>query len=117
LFQVIKQWTAITHLEIYGINYLLFDDLSPPPELLRYIKSLSRLSSLVLYGIGAATSVAYTLFMHVPTDEPLLPMPLSSFLQAIVEMSPNHNDLPVSHYLLARQRHHLAHSPNLPLKC
>jgi hypothetical protein len=36
LFQVIKQWMAITHLEIYGIDDLPFDDLSPPPELLRY---------------------------------------------------------------------------------
>jgi hypothetical protein len=120
LFQVIKQWMAITHLEIYGIrptfrrqcHHIMM--ISPPVELLRYIKSLSRLSSLVLYGIGAATSVAYTLFMQVPMDEPLLPM--LSFLLAIVEMSPN-NDL--SYYLLARQchRYHLAHSPNLPLRC
>ena len=103
LFRVIKQWTAITHLEIFGINDLPADDLSPPPELLRYIKSLNQLSSLVLYGIGAATSIAYTLFMHDSTDEPLLPK-LSRFLLAIVEMSP-YDDL--SRYLITRQRHQL----------
>ena len=103
LFQVIKQWSAITRLEIFGIDDLPPDDLSPPPELLTYIRSLNQLSSLVLYGIGAATSIAYTLFMHDPTDEPLLPN-LSHFLLAIVEMSP-YDDL--SHYLITRQRHQL----------
>jgi hypothetical protein len=114
LFQVIKQWTTITHLEIFGIDDLPdlpFDDLSPPPELLSYIKSLSRLSSLVLYGIGAATSIAYTLFMHDPTEEPLLPK-LSCFLLAIVEMSP-YDDL--SHYLITRQRHQLSRLQKLSI--
>ena len=103
LFRVIKQWTSIAHLEIIGIGNLFSDDLSPPPELLRYLKSLNQLSSLVLYGIGAATSIAYTLFMHDPSEEPLLPK-LSHFLLAIVEMSPC-DDL--SQYLITRQRHHL----------
>jgi hypothetical protein len=103
LFQVIKQWTSITRFEVFGIDDMPFDGLSPPPELLAYIKSLNQLSSLVLYGIGAATSIAYTLFMHDQAEEPLLPK-LSCFLLAIVEMSPN-NDL--SNYLIARQRHHL----------
>ena len=103
LFRVIKQWTAITHLKIFGIDDLPSEDLSPPPELLRYIKSLSQLSSLVLYGIGAATSIAYTLFMHDPTDEPLLPK-LSRFLLAIVEMSP-YDDL--CQYFITRRRHRL----------
>ena len=103
LFQVIKQWTAITRLEIFGIDDLPSDDLSPPPELLTYIRSLNQLSSLVLYGIGAATSIAYTLFMHDATEEPLLPN-LSHLLLAIIEMSP-FDDL--SHYLNTRQRYEL----------
>ena len=103
LFQVIKQWTTITHLEIFGIDDLPSEDLSPPPEMSSYIKSLNRLTSLVLYGIGAATSIAYTLFMHDPMEEPLLPN-LSRFLLAIVEISPC-DDL--AHYLITRQRHQL----------
>ena len=101
LFQVIKQWTSITHLEIYGIDDLSSDDISPPPEILTYIRALKQLSSIVLYGIGAATSIAYTLFMH--TELPLLPK-LSHFLLAITEQSSN-NDL--CDYLIARQRHQL----------
>ena len=104
LFQVLKQWTSITQLKIFGIDDLPPEDLSPPPELLRYIKSLNQLSSLVLYGIGAATSIAYTIFMHDPTDEPPLLPKLSRFLLAILEMSP-YDDL--SHYLITRQRHQL----------
>ena len=103
LFQVIKQWTAITRLEIFGIGDLLSDDPSSSPELLAYIKSLNQLSSLVLYGIGAATSIAYTLFMHDPAEEPLFPK-LSSFLLAIIEMSPYDT---LSQYLITRQRHQL----------
>ena len=98
LFRVIKEWTLITDLSIYGI-----DDISLPTELLAYIKSLNQLSSLVLYGIGAATFIAYNLFSHDEAEEPLLPN-LSCFLLAVDEMSQN-NDL--SHYLLARQRHQL----------
>ena len=104
LFQVIKPWTGITQLKIFGIDDLPSEDLSPPPELLRYIKSLNQLSSLVLYGIGAATSIAYTIFMHDPMDEPPLLPKLSRFLLAIVEMS-SYDDL--SQYLITRQRHQL----------
>jgi hypothetical protein len=61
----------------------------------------------VLYGIGAATSIAYTLFMHDPTEnlKPLLPK-LSRLLlgTGINEMSPS-NDL--CNYFMARQRHQL----------
>lgn len=99
LLRIIKQWTSITHLEIFGI-----DDLpSTPPKLLDYIKSLNQLSSLVLYGIGAATSIAYTLFMHDSRAPPLLPM-LRRFLLAISDISPNDN---LCNYLIARQRHRL----------
>lgn len=102
LLQVIKQWTSITHLEIFGIGDLPSDDL-PPPQLLDYIKSLNQLSSLVLYGIGAATSIAYTLFMYDPIETPLLPK-LSCFLLAISDTSPI-DDL--CNYLIARQHHKL----------
>ena len=102
LFQVIKQWTAITRLEIFGIDDLPSHHLSSP-ELLTYIKSLNQLTSLVLYGIGAATSIAYTLFMHDPTEEPLFPK-LSCFLLGIVEMSPYDT---LSQYLITRRRHQL----------
>jgi hypothetical protein len=111
LFRVIKQWKSITHLEIFGIDDLPSDDLSPPPELLNYIKSLHQLSSLVLYGIGAATSIAHALFMHDPTDEPLLPK-LSRFLLAINDMAPNHD---LCHYLIARRRHNLPHLQKLSI--
>ena len=101
LFQAIKQWTTITRLEIYGIDEPSDDLSSPRPELSNYLESLNDLSSLVLYGIGAATSVAYALFM---LKKPFLPN-LSCFLLGI---SPN-NDL--SHhlcdYLIARQCHQL----------
>ena len=105
LFQVIKRWTTITHLEIYGIDDLSSDDLSSSrPELLAYIESLNQLSYLILYGIGFATSFAYTLFSRDDqAGQPLLPK-LSCFVLAVVQMSTN-NDL--SHYLIARQRHHL----------
>ena len=106
VFQVIKQWTTITRLQIYGIDEP-FDDLSQRPELSEYLESLNDLSSLVLYGIGAATSVAYTLFMH---EKPLLPN-LSHFLLAI---SPNTgNDL--CDYLIMRQRHRLSHLQKLSI--
>jgi hypothetical protein len=98
LFQAIRQWTTITHLEIFGIDDLPSDDLSPPPDLSNYIRTLNQLTSIVLYGIGAATSIAYTLFMY--DEEPLLPK-LSHFLLA---MSPD-DDL--CNYLIARQRHQL----------
>ena len=54
LFQAIRQWMTITRLEIYGIDESS-DNLSPRPELSNYLESLNNLSSLVLYGIGAAT--------------------------------------------------------------
>lgn len=110
LLQVIKQWTSITHLDISGIDDLLSDDLSPP-ELLNYIKSLNQLSSLVLYGIGAATSIAYTLFMHDLTEQPLLPK-LSYFLLGINDVSPD-DDL--CDYLVARQHHKLPRLQRLSL--
>lgn len=100
LFRVIKEWKSITNLEIFGIEDVPSDDLFSPPDLLDYIKSLNRLSSLVLYGIGAGTSIANILFVH---DPPLLPQ-LSHFLLAIDNIAPN-DDL--SHYLTARQRHNL----------
>ena len=100
LLQTIKQWTSITRLEIFGIDDLPSDDES---GLLDYIKSLNQLSSLVLYGIGTATLIAHTLFMHDPTEAPLLPK-LSHFLLAIIEVMPN-ND--VCNYLIARQHHTL----------
>jgi hypothetical protein len=103
LFQAIKQWTSITQLRIFGIDDLPSDDIFPPPDLLNYIKSLTQLSSLVLYGIGAATSIAYTLFMHDPTEKPLLPK-LSRLLIGINEMSPS-DDL--CNYVIDRQRHQL----------
>lgn len=86
LLPVIRQWAYITHLEIFGIGDLPSDDL-PPPQLLDYIKSLNQLSSLVLYGIGAATSIAYILFMYDPIETPLLPK-ISCFLLAISDISP-----------------------------
>ena len=80
------------------------------------MKSLSQLSTLVLFGIGAATSIAHSLFMsrYDQTAEPLLPR-LSSFLLAIAdsEMSPNHDDL--SNFLEARQHHHLPRLQNLSI--
>lgn len=103
LFQTIKQWKSITHLEIFGIDDLPSDGLSPSPELLNYIKSLDQLSSLVLYGIGVPTSIAHALFMHDPTNKPLLPK-LSRFLLAIHDMAPNQD---LCHYLIARRRHNL----------
>ena len=63
LLEVMKRWTSITRLEIFGIDDLPSDDLAPP-ALLDYVKTLNQLSSLVLYGAGAATCIAYTLFMH-----------------------------------------------------
>jgi hypothetical protein len=107
LFQVVKQWTTITDLKIYGIDDLSPD--SPPFELLAHIQSLKSLSSLVLYGIGAATSIiAYTLFTtsHDHADDEPLSLSRQCFLLVVTvdEMSPN-NDL--TRYLLARQRHQL----------
>ena len=75
------------------------------PELSDYLESLNHLSSLVLYGIGAATEVAYTLFR---LNKPLLPN-LSHFLVAI---SPN-NDL--CDYLTTRQRYQLPRLQSLSL--
>ena len=105
LFQALQHWTSITHLEIFGVD-LPFDDSdsSRPPELiLSYIKSLDQLTSLVLYGIGAATTIAYTLFKHDPTKKPLLPK-LSRFLLAITEMRQEDT---LWNYLNARQHHEL----------
>jgi hypothetical protein len=107
LFRVIKEWKSMTHLEIFGIDDLPSDDLSPPPDLLNFIKSLDQLSSLVLYGIGAPTSLAYILFIHDPSDseEPLLPQ-LSHFLLATNNMPAAPND-DLCRYLVARQQHNL----------
>ena len=66
-FKLIKQWTTIRQLEIYGIDDS-DDDLSLHPELSDYLESLNYLTTLVLYGIGAATSIAYTLFRHDGPD-------------------------------------------------
>ena len=101
LFLVIKQWTSITNLEIYGLD-LSPDDIPPLPEILNYIKTLNRLSSLVLYGIGVATSIAHTLFMH---KGPLLPN-LSRFLLGISELTTNSSD-GLCEYLIARRHHQL----------
>ena len=105
LIQVIREWNSITHLEIFGIEDVTSDELSPLPDLLGYIKSLNQLSSLVLFGIGMATTIAHTLFMHDPMEEPLLPQ-LSHFLLAIndSDMAPN-GDL--CHYLTTRRRYNL----------
>lgn len=105
LLPALQNWTSITHLEIFGVD-LPFDDSdsSRPPELiLSYIKSLDQLTSLVLYGIGAATTIAYTLFKHDPTKKPLLPK-LSRFLLAIIEMRQEDT---LWNYLNARQHHEL----------
>ena len=71
-----------------------------------------QLSSLVIYGIGAATSITNNLFSHDQAEEPLLPN-LSCFLLAIDEMSPNNDK---SHYLLVRQRHQLPRLQKLLIK-
>ena len=105
LFRVIQEWNSVTHLEIYSIDDLPSDDSSPPPHLLNFIKSFNRLSSLVLYGIGAATSLSKILFMHDSADEPLLPQ-LSHFLLATDNMPEGPND-DLCHYLVARQDHNL----------
>ena len=99
LFLVIKQWTTITNLEIYGL------DVSPDdimPEMLKYVKALSQLSTLILYGFGVATSIAHTLFTH---REPLLPN-LSRFLLGISEMETNDSD-DLTDYLITRRSHQL----------
>ena len=114
LFLVIKQWTTITNLEIYGLDMSdseFPDDMSQAlPEMLEYIKALDNLSSLVLYGIGVATSIARTLFTH---KEPLLPN-LSRFLLGISEtrMSTDASDTDdhqddLTDYLNTRRRHQL----------
>ena len=104
LFRVIREWKSVTHLEIYGIDDLPSDDLSPPPDLLNFVKSFDQLSSLVLYGIGAPTSLSCILFTHGSEDEPLLPQ-LSHFLLAInMPVAPN-DDL--CDYLVSRQQHGL----------
>ena len=101
LFQVINQWTTIRQLEIYGIDDSN-DELSPWIALSNYLNSLRELTTLVLYGIGAATSLAYTLFRH---DQMMLPR-LSHFLLAVTQMSSLDNDN-LSRYLISRQRHQL----------
>ena len=99
LIQNIKQWTTVNHLEIYGINNsdLQSDNLS---ELSSYVKSLKELSSLVLYGIGVATSIAHSLFQeqHDQTEEALLPK-LSCLLLAV--------QVNMSHFFVSRQSHRL----------
>ena len=111
LFRVIKEWESITHLEIFGIDDLPSDDLSPPPDLLNFIMSLNQLSSLVLYGDGVATLIANTLFD--PAVEPLLPH-LSHFLLAInSNMAPDDDHL--CHYLVSRQQHSLPRLQKLSL--
>ena len=114
-FQVIEQWTTIHHLEIHGIDgsNLASDDLS---KLSSYIKSLNQLSSLILYGTGLATSVAYSIFsMQSDSNQPGgPPLPrLSSFLVAIIEMSASHDHL--SDFLNSRQRHNLPRLQNLSI--
>ena len=99
LFIVIKRWTSITHLEIYGLE-VSTDHIMP--EMLKYIKALSQLSTLVLYGSGVATSIAHTLFTH---REPLLPN-LSRFLLGITEMETNDSD-DLCEYLITRLHHRL----------
>lgn len=101
LFQVINQWTTIRQLEIYGIDDSN-DDLSPRIGLSNYLESLSELTTLILYGIGTATSLAYTLFRH---DQMVLPK-LSHFLLAITQMSSLENDN-LSRHLINRQRQQL----------
>ena len=96
--------TAVALTRKYGIDDLPSDDSSPPPDLLNFIKSLNQLSSLVLYGIGAPTSLSYILFTHDSAEEPLLPQ-LSHFLLAINNMSVAPNDL--CDYLVSRQQHGL----------
>jgi hypothetical protein len=90
--------------EIFGIDDLPSDDLSPPPDLLNYIKSesLNQLCSLVLFGDGTATSMAYNIFMHDPAEEPLLPQ-LSHFVLAINDVARN-DDLCRYLRLIVRQR-------------
>jgi len=98
LFEIVKQWTSITNLSIYGIGDHSSD--SPPFDFLAYVKSLKLLKSLVLYGIGAASSIAYTLCQCSHDQETLL-LNLSYFLLAIAP------DIDLSRYLLARRRHQL----------
>ena len=107
LFRIIREWKTVTHLEIFGIDDLPSDDSFPPPDLLNFITSLNQLSSLVLYGDGAAMSVVCTLFnhRHHPAEEPLLPQ-LSHFLLAVNNMPVGSND-DLCHYLVARQQHGL----------
>ena len=68
---------------------------------------LGQLEKLVLYGIGLATSIAYSLFINdrdeTITSEPLLPN-LSDFTMAVTQMSSN-DDL--SHFLASRSRYQL----------
>ena len=101
LFLVIKQWTSIRNLEIYGLD-LSPEDITPLPEMLNYLKALDQLSSLTLYGIGVATSIAHTLFVH---KEPLLPN-LSRFLVAISKMTTNDSD-DLCDYFITRRSHQL----------
>ena len=101
LFVVIKQWPSITNLEIYGL------DVSPDhimPEMLKYLKALNQLSTLVLYGSGVATSIAHTLFTH---KEPLLPN-ISCFLLGISEAEMKTNDSDdLCNFLITRRHHQL----------
>jgi hypothetical protein len=101
LFLAIKQWTSIKNLEIYGLD-LSPDDVPPLPEMLHYIGSLNQLESLVLYGIGMATSMARTLFTH---QDSLLPN-LSRFLLGISKITTDNSD-DLSDFLVTRRRHQL----------
>ena len=101
LYQAIQQWSSITHLEIYGVDNLPSDNSSLTPDLRNYVQSLNQLTSLVLYGIGMATSIAKTLFKEKP--QALLPK-LSHFLLGITEMS---SDDHLLNFLLTRQLHDL----------
>jgi hypothetical protein len=103
LFLAINQWTSIKNLEIYGLD-MSPDDIPPPPEMLHYINALNQLESLVLYGIGVATSMAHTLFKFIHRDS-LLPN-LSRFLLGISEMATNNSD-DLCDFLLTRRRHQL----------
>ena len=105
LFLAITQWTSIKNLEIYGLD-MSPDDIPSPPQMWHYIRSLNRLESLVLYGIGVATSIAHALFTpHQDSPNLLLPN-LSRFLLGISEMTTiDSHDL--CDFLLTRRHHRL----------
>lgn len=113
LYRAIKRWTSVTNLQIFGVD----DPSDPPPRradspplpiLLNFLESLDKLTSLVLYGIGIATSIADALFKYAEREK-LLPK-LSRFLLAINDMS-----LDLGKYLRARQDYELPHLEKLSI--